>query len=387
MYGQTRIEFIFGIVIFSIIIFYVVNQVNTVFSSIISNYEINNLRAEANSVIKTLVGIGDIEKFYEYPIPVDVMLVNDISGSMDGQTYSWGESCRLPCDSFGNPPQCNPNGCKNGDPGYPDSCACPLITDCDNNGKYADPEETPCAINDAKNASKIFVDEIDPANDTSGLVAFNKTAYLLQNLTNETQDVKDAIDTMVGGGTTAVGEGIYKATEEFINNGRTYANWVQILLTDGRTNAGRKPEYAAQNASEENITIYTIGLGEPSYYNETLLKLIASMTGGKYYHAPDSTKLGEIYKEIATEIKREIIRSGLIAKYPYNVSKEKVDNLKQNCDRMNIFFGIRSYRLKIYNSTDLLLFCGTDTLKPPKVFVSKYVLVENDSGNITLEMW
>ena len=78
--------------------------------------------------------------------------------------------------------------------------------------------------------------------------------------------------------------------------------------------------------------------------------------------------------------------SGIITNQPYNFSKQKVYNLNQSCDNLNVF-NLGNYRLKIYNSTNLLLFCGTDTLRPPKVFVIKYVSVENDYGNITLEMW
>ncbi|NIM46698.1 MAG: hypothetical protein GTN40_00885 [Candidatus Aenigmarchaeota archaeon] len=81
-----------------------------------------------------------------------------------------------------------------------------------------------------------------------------------------------------------------------------------------------------------------------------------------------------------------LVESELLANEPYNLSKEKIENLNQNCGLLDNF-GIESYRLKIYNSTDLMLFCGIDSLKPPKVFVMKYVIIENDSGNTTLELW
>jgi Mg-chelatase subunit ChlD len=37
-----------------------------------------------------------------------------------------------------------------------------------------------------------------------------------------------------------------------------------ILLTDGRANIGIKPQIAAQEAKENNIKIYTIGIGSLS---------------------------------------------------------------------------------------------------------------------------
>jgi hypothetical protein len=68
------------------------------------------------------------------------------------------------------------------------------------------------------------------------------------------------------------------------------------------------------------------------------------------------------------------------------LSSSKIYELNKNCSLMSNF-GIDNYRLKIYNSTNLLLFCGTNSLKPAQVVVSKYVMVENDLGNITLELW
>jgi len=81
-----------------------------------------------------------------------------------------------------------------------------------------------------------------------------------------------------------------------------------------------------------------------------------------------------------------LVETELISNKPYKLSKEKVNNLNQNCDLLNNF-SLETYRLKIYNSTDLLLFCGFDSLKPPKVFVMKYVIIEDDLGNMTLELW
>ncbi len=375
MLGQTRIEFIFGILVFMLLIFFIVNQINNVFSNNISNYEIDDLKAKAVNVIKFLVETGDIEKKYRAPVPVDVILVNDISGSMDGSTASsFGVNCRLSCDTFGSHDCACGTGC-------PDRC-----NDCDDDGYYADEGESPCSVNDAKSASKSFLNNLNPFYDNASLVVFNDSTYLYQALTNNFDLVRIAIDRMRGRGRTAIGEGLTIAKNELLNHGRADAKRIEILLTDGMNNTGRPVEGVAQEAAIDDITIFTIGLGESDYFDENLLMYVASVTGGKYYNAPTSGQLKQVYDDIAYEIKTEKLYVGMVVNRSYEISKEKVNDLKENCERLDIF-ELGTYRLRIYNSTSLMLICGTESLRPPRVFVNKRVLVNNDLGNITMEVW
>lgn len=75
-----------------------------------------------------------------------------------------------------------------------------------------------------------------------------------------------------------------------------------------------------------------------------------------------------------------------LAYEPYRLSNNKIINLASDCSLLDNFV-LRSYRLKIYNSTDLLLFCGTDILDSPAAYEIKYVDIEGDYGNVTLELW
>jgi hypothetical protein len=75
-----------------------------------------------------------------------------------------------------------------------------------------------------------------------------------------------------------------------------------------------------------------------------------------------------------------------LADQPDILSVDKIANLNANCDLL-LNFGMNTYRLRIYNSTSLLLYCGTESLSPAKITESRYVKIGNDFGNITLEMW
>ena len=152
----------------------------------------------------------------------------------------------------------------------------------------------------AKSASKAFVDLMNSSTDRVGLVSFSTTAILRKSLTNDFASVKTSIDSLVANGWTAIGDGIGRAITEFNQNGNSNHARVAILLADGEQNYGSNPITQAQLAANNNLTIYTIGLG--SAINPTMLGQIASITGGKYYSAGSGNDLAQIYNEIKAEL-------------------------------------------------------------------------------------
>jgi Ca-activated chloride channel family protein len=95
---------------------------------------------------------------------------------------------------------------------------------------------------------------------------------------------------------------------------------VMILLSDGSNNSGEiDPITAAELAKEFGIKIYTIGAGTNQSYtripgrglilneiDESTLKKIAKVTGGKYFRATDIEALELIYSEINNLERSEI---------------------------------------------------------------------------------
>ena len=161
-------------------------------------------------------------------------------------------------------------------------------------------------IQDAKGAAKTFITFLVD-NDRVGLVSYSTTATLDQELkhmdtTNKTS-LNSTIDSLSASGNTNIYAAIGNATEELVNNGRSPPiKLVEILLTDGVPTAGPSPynTYIMARANESaaaGIVIFTIGLGPE--VDEVLLTDIANVTGGKYYFAPNSTVLGQIYQQIA----------------------------------------------------------------------------------------
>jgi len=165
-------------------------------------------------------------------------------------------------------------------------------------------------LDNAKAAAKTFVGLLNSTNDQSGLVSFGcpwwgpVDARLDQNLTFDQSATNSSIDSLSAGAFTFtnIGEGIYEANAELIDNGRDRPPtiYAEVLLSDGVWNRGRDPVGAAQEAANNTIIIYTIGLGTD--VDQTMMQSIANITGGKYYYAANSTDLEAIYQDIAGEL-------------------------------------------------------------------------------------
>lgn len=153
-----------------------------------------------------------------------------------------------------------------------------------------------------------FVDE--RATDRIGLVVFGEQAYVQTPLTYDHTLVSRMLDrTQVGlvGDRTAIGDGIALAVKHLKHAADTRkagGGQVIILLTDGRNNTGTMdPVHAAEIARALGIRIYTVGVGSTggsitTDLDESGLKKIADITGGRYFRATDSSALTHVASEI-----------------------------------------------------------------------------------------
>jgi Mg-chelatase subunit ChlD len=163
----------------------------------------------------------------------------------------------------------------------------------------------------AKTAAITFVNNLTMSRDRAGLVSFSTTATIKCSLTNNTNQIVNATNSLTTGGSTNMGGGISKANEEFVNHGRSNATWIMILLSDGKANVPPPDATARQyaiNQSEcakvlngKGVIIYTIGLGSSQNLDENLLKQIA-FDESKYYRAPTADQLESIYLAISKDI-------------------------------------------------------------------------------------
>ncbi len=161
-------------------------------------------------------------------------------------------------------------------------------------------------IVDAREAAKSFLDYTFDV-DKVALVSFSndpKINFDLQFTNSANEDLLEVeIDDLIASGSTNIYDAIVTANEILTDSPRAGVPLVEILLTDGAHNypsflSDSDFESLADQSKNEGIIIYTIGLGED--VNEKRLELIANTTGGKYYFAPSSEDLGDIFEDIAS---------------------------------------------------------------------------------------
>jgi uncharacterized protein YegL len=166
----------------------------------------------------------------------------------------------------------------------------------DNSGSMMSNDPTNIRIEAASN----MVDELH-AYDRISVVKFNEGAENLQPLTDNRFAIKQALNSLVPGGGTDISAGMGEALKEFDrNDGNNHK--VMIILSDGYSINNTISMDHAQKAKDDNITIYTIGLGSKADIDELLLMDIASKTGGQYFQAVNATGLTATFVKIRQAI-------------------------------------------------------------------------------------
>jgi len=174
---------------------------------------------------------------------------------------------------------------------------------------------SPNRIEVAKSAAVEFVDKLPPQTRV-GFVSFAGTSFVEQQLTTDHGLVKDKIKEAgvkpVGG--TDLGEALVTSSNMLLSEEKARAI---ILLTDGQSNVGTDPEFGAEYANDNQITVFTIGIATLvggkfskveaiSKLDEDTLKLIAQNTGGKYYRAESKEELQQAYSDISASTEQKI---------------------------------------------------------------------------------
>lgn len=165
-----------------------------------------------------------------------------------------------------------------------------------------------------KNVVSSFVSQ--RKGDRIGLILFGSEPYIQSPLSFDTKTVNTLLQEAylgMAGKATAIGDAIGLGVKRLRE--RPKDSRVLILLSDGANTAGEiPPEKAAQLAAQEDIIIYTIGIGADELYrrsffgtqkvnpsadlDEDMLNAIAEVTDGKYFRARNTEELNAIYQLI-----------------------------------------------------------------------------------------
>jgi Ca-activated chloride channel family protein len=165
--------------------------------------------------------------------------------------------------------------------------------------------------------------------DRIGMVIFAGEAFSLSPLTTDyellTELIEEIAFDMMDIKGTAIGSALAAATNRMRES--EAASKVIVLLSDGDNNAGNvDPIFAAELAAAMDIKIYTIAVGKDglvpygtdffgrpqmieSYLNETTLRQIAEIGKAEFFRASDDQALENIFTQIDQLEKAEIIET------------------------------------------------------------------------------
>lgn len=99
-------------------------------------------------------------------------------------------------------------------------------------------------------------------------------------------------------GATAIGSGLESGIQAVKGSGaRPFAFPTIVLMTDGNHNLGIDPVAVAQQAADQQIVVHTITFGAGA--DQSRMRDVANVTGGKHIHADSEGDLAEAFREIA----------------------------------------------------------------------------------------
>ena len=141
--------------------------------------------------------------------------------------------------------------------------------------------------------------------DRLGLILFGTTAYLQVPFTQDYITFRlllEEAQVRMAGPQTMIGDAIGLAIKLFGES--ESENKVMILLTDGNdTGSQVPPSRAAGIAHQNDVTIHTIAIGDPTTVGEqeldiTALQEISEITGGRFFLGMNREELEDIYHNL-----------------------------------------------------------------------------------------
>jgi Ca-activated chloride channel homolog len=181
----------------------------------------------------------------------------------------------------------------------------------------------PTRLDAAKSAASTFLDQL-PERFRVGLVSFSNTVRILEEPTDDREDVRTSLDSIEGDVGTAIGDAIRESVALAPRDDERPDEplFAVLLLSDGKNSAGVHPFAVLDEAKEAGVPVYTIALGTeagtveiPNAFGELqpfpvppdpeTLRRIAEETGGRFFAAPTEADLEAVYAEVGSQVSYE----------------------------------------------------------------------------------
>jgi len=159
---------------------------------------------------------------------------------------------------------------------------------------------------------------------------------LLQDFTNDLEEIEDALDNMIASGQTALLDAVYLAVEHAQKHGK-YRRKAIVVVTDGEErDSYYTRDQVLQALRQSEVQVYAIGfpqgLGEAAIFQQTesrrmssqekkarkLLEEVAQVSGGRAFFPESLDELDSIASTIASELRMQYA----LGYYPTNSQRD-----------------------------------------------------------------
>lgn len=180
----------------------------------------------------------------------------------------------------------------------------------------------PTRLEAAKAAAERFLDRV-PEELRVGLVAFSTGPHTVIDPTEEREEVRLTIQSLVADGGTATGDALRVAIDRIAQQepneeGRRPPAAI-VLLSDGKSTDGEDPVAVAEDAGDREVPVYTVALGTPDGVvsggpfqppiavppDPETLREMARASGGQAYEVDDAAELDRVYERLGSQVGSE----------------------------------------------------------------------------------
>jgi Ca-activated chloride channel family protein len=227
-----------------------------------------------------------------------------------------------------------------------------VILAMDVSGSMKAEDVWPDRLTASQSAAKAFVSALPP-DVRVGIVTYGGTAHVVQPPTRDRGSIFEAVDGFRLQPGTAIGNGLMSSLATLFpqagididghntlrdlpieggDDGErheadpvapgSYKSAVVVLLSDGQNTTGVDPLEAANLAARKGVKVYTVGFGTQDgdivqfggwtvrvRLDEQLLKQIAAITNGEYFHAATGPELERAYEAMTSRMALETLET------------------------------------------------------------------------------
>ncbi len=144
-----------------------------------------------------------------------------------------------------------------------------------------------------KSAAIAFIEKMKPT-DEGAVLHFSTSATLVQAMTPDSAALKYAANLLTASGQSAAFDGVH-AGLLYIGATATRSKRAVVVVADNDNSSTFSPDSLIRLSIAQNAPLILVGLG--SSFNLTQFQTIAEQTGGKFYHALDSTSLLQVFRD------------------------------------------------------------------------------------------